>query len=346
MKLNKIFRPGLSALALLIVGLLGGISSGHAAEAVKINFAGMFAPDHPVTQAQQAFKKDVEEATDGRVKVRVFPASQLGDYTQVFEELRRGTIDMGLITIPSQFDTRLEIMYLHYLAMNYDEVRKTYMPGSFLFSTMEQLIGDLGVKFMAFEVDGFGGFGLTKLPENVLDPGAAKDVLLRVPPMDIFKVAAEDQGFQTVAVPFAELYTSLQTGVADGWSGGSSMLNYLQFRDVIKHFVVANNFIDAYGWLASEKLWDKLSPEDRQIVQAAALKYAQQSIDEAEENDRAHQRKLEDGGINVVRLSDAQLQAWAQQARNVTWPKLRTRLTDELIDGMQAAYATQQAAAE
>lgn len=342
MKITGKYSRFMSVMTLLFVGMLGGIGPAAAAETVKINFAGMFAPDHPVTQAQQAFKREVEAATDGRVKVRVFPANQLGDYTQVFEELRRGTIDMGLINIPSQFDPRLEVMYLPYMTTNYQEVRKAYMPGSFLYSTMDRLIGDLGVKFMAFEVDGFGGFGLTKMPDNVSDPNAAKNVLLRVPPMDIFKSAAEDEGFQTVSVPFAELYTSLQTGVADGWSGGSSMLNYLQFRDVIKHFVVSNNFVDAYGWLASDKLWNRLTPQDREIVREAALKYSKQSIDEAEAKDLAHQKKLHEKGIDVIRLSDAELEAWAQRARTVTWPKLRERLTDELIDGAQAAYAPQQ----
>lgn len=340
MKFFNSFKGSLSSVVIASSLMLTSIPNALAADSVRINFAGMFAPDHPVTVAQKNFKKEVESETDGRVKVRVFPANQLGDYTQVFEELSRGTIDMGLINIPSQFDTRLEVMYLHYLATNYDEVRKTYSPGSYLYSIMDTLIAEQDIKLLGFEVDGFGGFGLTKQPENHVDPGKSKDILLRVPPMDIFKVAAEDQGFQTVSVPFAELYTSLQTGVADGWSGGSSTLNYLQFRDVIKHFVVANNFIDAYGWLASDKLWAKLSTTDKEIVQRVASKYALKSIDTAQKNDLVHQEKLKEKGINVIKLSDAELKEWAQQARNVTWPKLRERLTDELIDGMQNAYQT------
>jgi len=59
----------------------------------------------------------VKAASKGRITVKIYPANQLGDYTQVFEELRRGTIDMAQITVPSQFDTRLEVVYLHYLAL-------------------------------------------------------------------------------------------------------------------------------------------------------------------------------------------------------------------------------------
>ncbi|MEL0613659.1 TRAP transporter substrate-binding protein DctP [Marinomonas arenicola] len=338
MKIIKHVRKILSTTTVASALLLLGTAPIHAAESVRINFAGMFSPGHPVTNAQMNFKKEVEEATEGRVKVRVFPANQLGDYTQVFEELSRGTMDMGLINIPSQFDPRLEVMYLHYLATNYAEVRETYSPGSYLFTTMEGLISEQKIKLLGFEVDGFGGFGLTKLPENIGNAGSSKNILLRVPPMDIFKTAAEDQGFQTVSVPFAELYTSLQTGVADGWSGGSSTLNYLQFRDVIKYFVVSNNFIDAYGWLASDKLWKKLSAKDRHIIQEIALKYASQSIDVAEENDLKHQKLLKDKGVTVIKLSDEELQLWAKQAREETWPKLRSRLTPELIDSIQKAY--------
>jgi len=338
MHIIRNIKKALSISTITSLMMLVGITPAYSADTVKINFAGMFAPDHPVTLAQNGFKKEVEAATEGRVKVRVFPANQLGDYTQVFEELSRGTIDMGLINIPSQFDPRLEVMYLHYLATNYDEVRETYSPGSYLFTTMEHLIREQNVNLLGFEVDGFGGFGLTKLPESVGTAGISKNVLLRVPPMDIFKTAAEDQGFQTVSVPFAELYTSLQTGVADGWSGGSSTLNYLQFRDVIKYFVVSNNFIDAYGWLASDKLWKKLKAKDRSIVKKIALKYASLSIDAAEKNDLKHQEKLKEKGITVIKLSDEELKLWAKQAREETWPKLRDRLTPELIDSVQKAY--------
>lgn len=329
----------LGLMAVFLVASMGFFSSADAAgKNLRIKVASQYAKDHPATQALEVFKKRIESETDGRIKIRLFPANQLGDYTQVYEELRRGTIDMGLISVPSQFDTRLEVTYLHYLAMNYDEARTIYAQGSKLFNSMDKLHNALGVKFLGFNVEGFGGLGLAKKPDNMRDPAAAKGILLRVPPMAVFKETADDQGFKTVSVPFAELYTALQTGVADGWSGGPALVNYLQFRDVIKYFIVANNFFETTSYMMSDKLWKSLSPEDQNLIQSAVTDLQVKSFKISEENEVKALGLLEKAGIEVVNLSDAELKAWADRCRKVTWPKLEARLSKELLDELKSQY--------
>lgn len=305
---------------------------------LRIKVASQYAKEHPATKALEEFKDRIENETDGRIKIRLFPANQLGDYTQIYEELRRGTIDMGLISVPSQFDTRLEVTYLHYLAMDYKEARKIYARGSILFNSMDKLHKNLGVKFLGFNVEGFGGLGLAKKPDNMRDPAADKNILLRVPPMAVFKITADDQGFKTISVPFAELYTALQTGVADGWSGGPAILNYLQFRDVIKYFLVNNNFFENTSYLMSSKLWETLSSEDQKLIADAVVDLSQKSFDIAQQGDEEYQKKLSDAGIEVVNLTEAELRAWAEHCRKVTWPQLEERLSKELIDELRAQY--------
>lgn len=328
-----------SLMAVFLVAIMGLTSPADAAgKKLRIKVASQYAKDHPATQALEEFKKRIESETDGRIKIQLFPANQLGDYTQVYEELRRGTIDMGLISVPSQFDTRLEVTYLHYLAMNYEEARKIYAQGSKLFNAMDNLHEALDVKFLGFNVEGFGGLGLAKKPDNMRDPAAAKGILLRVPPMAVFKVTADDQGFTTVSVPFAELYTALQTGVADGWSGGPAIVNYLQFRDVIKYFLVNNNFFENTSYLMSAKLWKSLDPADQNLIADAVAGLSLKSFDIAQKGDEEYQALLTKAGIEVVKLSDAELQAWADHCRKVTWPKLEERLSKELLDELKSQY--------
>lgn len=52
--------------------------------------AGQYAPDHSTTKLQYKFKEIVEAESNGEIEIKVYPANQLGDYTQVYEELRRG----------------------------------------------------------------------------------------------------------------------------------------------------------------------------------------------------------------------------------------------------------------
>ena len=315
------------------------ISMGVAqAEKVKLRLAGQYAPEHTTTVLMKEFAKIVNERSNGEIEVRVYPASQLGDYTQIFEELRRGTIDMATISIPSQFDTRLEAVYLHYLAMNYAEARRIYAPGSKMFKLISEVNDSLDVKFLAFNIEGFGGFGTTKLPDNLDDPAGRKNTLMRVPPMAVFQIPCEDEGFQTVSIPFAELYTSLQTGIADGWSGGPAMVNYVQFRDVIKYFIACNNFIESNSYMMSKVVWEKLSPEHQKIIQDAALEISAKSFDLAEADDAKYIVELEKAGIKVVKFTPEQLQAWADLCRKVTWPKMEARLTKPVIDDLLQDY--------
>ena len=333
MKMKRLFMfaAGLCVAVLMFAGAAQ-------AEKVKLRLAGQYAPEHTTTVLMNEFAKIVKERSNGEIEVKVYPASQLGDYTQIFEELRRGTIDMATISIPSQFDTRLEAVYLHYLAMNYEEARRIYAPGSKMFKLISEVNDGLDIKFLAFNIEGFGGFGTTKLPDNLDDPAGRKNTLMRVPPMAVFQIPCDDEGFQTVSIPFAELYTALQTGIADGWSGGPAMVNYVQFRDVIKHFIACNNFMESNSYMMSKQVWNKLSPEHQKIIQDAALEISAKSFDLAEADDAKYIVELEKAGINVVKFTPEQLQAWADLCRKVTWPKMEERLTKPVIDDLLQDY--------
>src|SRR5690606_3013456 len=108
----------------------------------------------------------------------------------------------------------------------------------------EKLLEEAGIKYLGFHVEGLGGIGTVKPLKNVTDPGADKGVLLRVPPIDIYKQAMDDFGFRTVSIPYAELYQALQTGVADGWAGGPPVANYHDVSDVIKHYYQYNDWFE------------------------------------------------------------------------------------------------------
>lgn len=310
-----------------ITALLAGLAIAFSTQVVSaqtIKMAGQYGYEADDTKDMQAFKKEIEKRTNGKIKVRLFPANQLGDYTQVYEELRRGSIEMALITVPSQFDKMLDLPYLPYLAKNWDDAKKTYSQDSELFRMMAEANQKLGVRLLAFQPAAFGGLGLTKLPANGMqDPDASKgDVLVRVPPMEVFALPIEDNGFKTVSIPWADTYSALQSGVANGWSGGSAILNYEAMRDVIKYYVPVNNWFDVRAWLISDKTWQKLSPEERSSIQELATSYATQRMNANQEVEKEFMKKLEQSGVKVVALSDADIQKYADQAYEKTWPRL------------------------
>lgn len=305
---------------------------------VTLKFAGQYPMEHPTSILMQELADAVKDRTKGEVIIKLFPANQLGDYTQVYEEVRRGTIEMALITIPGQFDPRLEVAILPYIATDYNDIRKFYVPGSNLYKLSEKLHEAQGVQFLGFNVEGFGGLGAIKMPENMDQANAKRNFILRVPPMITWQVIAEDQGFQVITIPFADLYTSLQTGVADGWYGGPAGDNWFGFRDVIKYFVTVNNSVLSTGYVINKAQFNKLSPEHQKILQEEAARIGAKSIGVAEEGDEALLKEMANYGIKVVRPAPEEIQAWAKQAREVSWPKLADSLTKEVIDTLLSEY--------
>ena len=69
--------------------------------------------NHYVTAEMQAMADEIAKKTDGDVQITVFPANQLGDYTLIYEDIIRGTVDMCMNSFPSQFDKRLEMVYMN-----------------------------------------------------------------------------------------------------------------------------------------------------------------------------------------------------------------------------------------
>ena len=96
------FVAGLLALSLVLVA-----GSAFAAE-ITLKFAGQNPADHPATLLMEEIAAEVAEKSGGRIEIKVYPMNQLGDYTLVYEELIRGTIDMSCTSVPSQFDPRLD----------------------------------------------------------------------------------------------------------------------------------------------------------------------------------------------------------------------------------------------
>lgn len=313
----------------------GPLADSAMAKAKTFKVAGISAPEYRGSKSLYKIKEAVDAGTEGRIELDIFPANQLGDYTQVFEEIRRGSIEMGLIFLPSQFDVMLEIGSLPFLASTGEGMKKQLSPGSYVYEIIENSLDKLGVKLLRLYGDGFVGVGTAKKPANATDPSADKDTLIRVAPLAVYKETAEDMGFRTTNIPYADTYSAIQTGVCDGWIGGSSQINYLSFRDVIKYYTPYNCLFDQTAYLINKKLWEGMSEADRKILVDAVNVEADKSFADSMSEDLEFQKKLQESGVEIIELSDADRTALAEHIRSTTWPKLADTYGAETIKKIQ-----------
>lgn len=308
------------------------------AEKITMKVASIQPVDHRSNKSLERVKEKVEAGADGRIELKLYPVNQLGDYTQVFEEIRKGTIEAGLIFVPSQFDPTLELGSLPYLAENYEQIRKELSPGSFVCDTIETALEDLGVKQIRIFAEGFIGYGTSKMPKDPADPSVDKGILVRVAPLAVYKESAGDLGFRTTTIPYADTFSAMQTGVCDGWVGGSPQINYQVFGDVIKYYLPYNCFFDQTAFLVNLDLWNSLSAEEQQLFIDAIDIEADESFASCEAEDEKYLEEMKDKGIEIFEFTDEELEQLAVYSRNTTWPKFKDRFGEELINDLLEAY--------
>ena len=276
---------------------------------------------YPDYEAAMKIKEKVEKATNGKIRLNVYPANQLGDWLQVFDEIMMGTIDFCATSVPDTYDSRLAACTFPYLTSNYKEVRIVFRPGGYYDKVLQDIYASLNVKYFGIYCDGYCGVGVQVPLDNPKVTNMPKGALVRVPPISAYVTAMHRIGFQTSTIPYADTFTALQTGIVKGWIGGPVSQHYGQWTDVESYYYNYDVWQESRHFIASLKTWNSLSKEEQAIFEKAIREAAAESIDNAEKNDKEYLALLKQKeGFTVVELTDAEKAAIADDVRQNSWP--------------------------
>lgn len=299
----------------------------------ELKVSAMHPEDHPQTQAVIGFKEAVEKETEGSIEFDIFPANQLGDYKSVYEEVARGTIDAALLSLASDRDSRLEILGFPYLISTYEEAEKMYSKDSFAYQLVEDIVSEHGVKLLGLRALGFGGTSATKEIKNPKTAGMDKDLVVRVPQINIHRIYAEELGFRTVSLPYEDIFSGLQTGTVEGVTTNPASSAYQNFKDVVKHYYRNNDTFEASVLIINQDLWNSLSDEEQEILARNGEVFTQEGIQEAEKIDNEYVDKLKEEGIEIHEYTEKEIQEMAEYIRENAW----TQVSDEMQEVLNEA---------
>lgn len=334
--MRKVVLSVLLGVLFFIPAFFSGCSA--AAPEMTLRFSGQFPEGHTATMLMHQVAEEVLAKTGGRIEIQIFPNNELGDYTLVYEELVRGSIDMAAITVPSQFDPMFELAYINCIVRTFDGARKLFAPDGWLFKKMDELHTRLGVKLLAFQMEGFIGIGSTKPVNEPLNPEVKKGILLRIPNMEVFKLGAEAMGYRTITIPWDEVRGSLQNGFAEGVNGMTPTAAYSMLEGVLKYWYDLRYSMENLNYMISLKTWEKLKEEDRAVIAGACSKITAISIDLAEKDQQKHLDLLREAGVEVHTYSMDELAPIFAKV-SATWGKLSEKLSEELIEEFIKEYA-------
>ena len=314
----------------------GGDGSAAGGETYTLKMGGVDAPDDVSTQTMEKFAELVNEKTGGAVTIETYPAGQLGNYDEMYQEIKKGNLDAGLFTVyGSDTDPAIEILYLPFASTDMESWKKLVEYGGDFWNEIESIHADQGVQLLGLYNNGFLGLAYAKLKETpetgLFDFSQKKDELMRVPGMESMQKSCEGMGYSTTVMAYTDVYTALQTGTVDGsWAGGPT-LNYYNFRDVIKYFADQKCSTDVYCMVMNKELLEGMPEEYQQAIKDAGLEACDYGNGLQEEKDAELLKKMEEEGITVYVPTDEQRAEMQKYFIENVWPQITGPFNQDLV---------------
>jgi len=318
-----------------VIAAIAFLTAGSAfADDVTLRLAGQHPIDHNATIVLKETIAEIEDAGVG-IKIKLFPAGQLGNGEVVFGDVAAGVIDIGHTFIYSHNDPILEINSLPYLVSNYEEMEKVYSAGSKFYEIYDQRIEAQGMKLLGVYAEGFIGVGSVNAPEDAGGTGD-KGLNIRVWSAEVGRLTAQAMGFRTTTMNWGDVVPGIQQGVIEGVIGGTAEANYTVMGDAVNYFTPYNAFVENTAFYINQGVWDGLTDEQRSVLSTAFAGAAAKSFEMSESIDKEYLGRLGEVGIELVELSPEQLSGIATHVRETVWPALEENLGKDLLDAIKA----------
>lgn len=216
------------------------------------------------------FKSLVESGTNGALKVEIFPDGQLGKDNEVIQQVRTGVVQSSISSVGGIASVYPMIGVLD-VPFAYPNIATTYevFDGPFGQKLAADITKKTGLDVLGFgDSGGFFAFSNSKHP--VKAPEDMKGLKIRTMGLDSHKAVVNSLGGQAVAINWAEVYTSLQTGVADGQMNPIPIIKFAKFDEVQKYLTLTNHLFTPYVWIFNKAAFDGLSAQEKEVVKSAA----------------------------------------------------------------------------
>lgn len=255
--------------------------------------------NYPTVQAARRFADQVNQETDGRIEIRVYPNAELGDEDSTVRQVSYGGIDFcrcSLSNLPDYSEETL-VLQLPYLYEDRDHMWRV-------------LDGEIGVQVK----DSFQGSGMVAL--SWFDAGVRnfyttdeaircledmQGMKIRVQQAELAEDMVEALGAEAVPIVYEAVKDALQTGEIDGAENNWASYEAMQHDEIARYYTVDEHMRVPELMLVSSATWEQLSAEDQATIQrcADAAGLYERELWTARETS-AREKCLQEGTVEIV----------------------------------------------
>src|SRR5262249_25221080 len=297
--MRKILLAAASIAALAFVG------PATAQSPIVIKFSHVVATNTPKGLAAEKFKQLAEQYTDGKVKVEVYPNSQLYKDKEELEALQLGAVQI-LAPSLAKFGPigvrEFEVFDLPFIVPNKEALRRvTEGP---LGKKLLGLLEPKGIVGLAYWDNGFKVMSANK-PLHA--PDDFRGLKMRIQSSKVLEAQMRALGSIPQVMAFSEVYQALQTGVVDGTENPPSNEYTQKMHEVQKYTMISNHGYVGYAVITNKKFWDGLPADVRSGLERAMTEATRYTNDIAQkENDEAIEEMRKSGKTSIIELTPAE----------------------------------------
>jgi C4-dicarboxylate-binding protein DctP len=323
--LNKLIAALYGATLLALP--LGGA---QAQAPIVIKFSHVVAPDTPKGKGADKFKELAEKYTNGRVKVEVYPNSQLYKDKEEVEALQLGAVQMlapSLAKFGPLGAKEFEVFDLPFIIPDKPALRRV---------TEGQLGKKLFQKLESKGIVGLGywdnGFKVMSANKPLREPADFRGLKMRIQSSKVLEAQFRALGSIPQVMAFSEVYQGMQTGVVDGSENTPSNMYTQKHHEVQKYLTLSDHGYIGYAVIANKKFWDGLPADVKpQLEKAMAETNAFANEISQKENDDALAEMKKSGRIEFITLTPQQKTAW-KAALDPVYKDMASRVGKDLLD--------------
>jgi tripartite ATP-independent transporter DctP family solute receptor len=244
---------------------------------------------HSFTLALEQFKKEVEAETNGQIKIKIYPGSQLGNESEMQEMLMIGSLDMALAGLVNNHEPLFSILELPYLYENREHV-KAVNNGPIL-ENLALSLNKFGFRLIGWYENGFRH--MTTSVKPLLQPSDLNGLLIRTTENMAHIQTIRSFGAIPTPLNYSELYTALTQGMVDGQENPLQNIWTGKLFETQKYVAMTGHIFNCVYVLISERSWNKLEDQEQKIIRTALRKSIDWQLTYLEELEKELQGKIE-----------------------------------------------------
>ena len=280
--------------ATIIALVIGGPASAQ----TKLKWAHVYEVTEPYHTEALWAASEIRKRTNGKFDITVFPASQLGNESQLHEGLGLGAIDIvyvGINFVASTYKP-LGITGAPFMLRDFDHW-KAYRDSK-LFSDLVQGY-DEKTRHKIVALTYYGQRHVTA-NKPIRKPEDMKGMSLRVPPAPLFLMFTKSVGANATPIAFSDVYNALQQGLVDGQENPLPTIMAKKFYEVQSHIVLTGHITESMVTVIGSHVWNKLTPDEQKLFADTLKEAASRATEAIEASERILAGEFRKLGKTVV----------------------------------------------